>query len=73
MRRAFVRALVILPVLLAVSAVSSRPAGVPCIVVSQFCVRCFPSLVKKCKHLQCPDGSTPTSCGQCTIFCSVEE
>jgi hypothetical protein len=73
MRRvASLRILVLLAVLMVTVGISTaRSTTLPfCLIVDQHCVRCGPDLSKKCTFYECEDGTTRTSCTQCSLFCT---
>lgn len=72
MRRACFRVLALLVLLVSVFAAPPQAKGaVLCFIVGQECVACGPDLSKKCTYRQCTDGTSQTSCTQCSLFCAV--
>ena len=71
MRRIPLRILVLLTVLMASVGISTTAKSATfCFIVSQGCVRCGPDLSKKCTSYECTDGSSRTTCTQCSLFCT---
>jgi hypothetical protein len=72
MRRAGFRILALLTLLVVVSVATPPLEGtVFCFIVDQQCVPCGPDLSKECTYRECTDGTSRTSCTQCSLFCSV--
>jgi hypothetical protein len=72
MRRICPRALILLTVLMVTVGISTTAKSAPlCLITGQECVRCGPDLSKKCTYYVCEDGSTRTTCTQCSLFCNV--
>ena len=72
MRKVCLRALILLTVLMVTVGISTPARSAPiCFIVGQECVPCGPDLSKKCTYYECTDGSSRTSCTQCSLFCFV--
>jgi hypothetical protein len=72
MRRVCLRTLILLTVLMVTVGISTPARSTTfCFITLQECVRCGPDLSKKCTYYECTDGSTRTTCTQCSLFCAV--
>ncbi len=71
MRRVCLRTLILLTVLMATVGISTPARSTTfCFITGQECVRCGPDLSKKCTSYECTDGSSRTTCTQCSLFCT---